>query len=361
MMLVPDGATAGAAQAAVIRRRHVIYVEGYDPQGAKGYYRLFDRSWARFLKVWPLKARRSELAVDSQDFAHWEVEAAGPNWQVVTRYDFLRQEHIIRANMAEPLLRQIPRALAWAFDYVVSGAIFRVLRASPYFGLVLLYFQTMLIWWLVLSAASGWLLALGTARVFGLGGWGNLATVPVAILAAIAIFLVLRPLANRLFLVQINNHWPYLCEFARGEATCFDAPIEACAQRVIAAVRANDADEIIVVGHSGGGALAPAVIVRALELDPDVGRRGPPIVLLTLGSIAPGAALHPKATRLRGAFARLAVEPSLRWFDCQVRQDIMNFWDFDPLEGIGVHVGPERCNPLIWELRLRDMVSPKCV
>ena len=51
---MPDGATAGAAQAAVIRRRHVIYVEGYDPQGAKGYYRLFDRSWARFLKVWPL-------------------------------------------------------------------------------------------------------------------------------------------------------------------------------------------------------------------------------------------------------------------------------------------------------------------
>ena len=126
----------------------MIYVEGYDPQGAKGYYRLFDRSWARFLKVWPLKSRLSELAVDSQDFAHWEVEAAGPNWQVVTRYDFLRQEHIIRANMAEPLRRQIPRALAWAFDYVVSGAIFRVLRASPYFGLVLLYFQTMLIWWL---------------------------------------------------------------------------------------------------------------------------------------------------------------------------------------------------------------------
>ncbi|HVD72798.1 MAG TPA: hypothetical protein VNC81_04350, partial [Xanthobacteraceae bacterium] len=258
---MPDGATAGAAQAAVIRRRHVIYVEGYDPQGAKGYYRLFDRSWARFLKVWPLKARLSELAVDSQDFAHWEVEAAGPNWQVVTRYDFLRQEHIIRANMAEPLLRQIPRALAWALDYLVSGAIFRVLRASPYFGLVLLYFQIMLIWWLALAVGGGWLIALAAMHVLGLGG---AASVPIGILGAIAIFFALRPLANRLFLIQINNHWPYLCAFARGEASCFDAPIEACAQRVIAAVRANDADEVIVVGHSGGGALAPAVIVRAL-------------------------------------------------------------------------------------------------
>src|SRR5439155_388782 len=116
----------------------------------------------------------------------------------------------------------------------------------------------------------------------------------------------LRPLADRWFLVQINNHWPYLCEFARGEATGFDPLIEACAQRVIAAVRANEADEVIVIGHSGGGAMAPAVIVRALELDPDIGRRGPPLVLLTLGSIAPGAALDPRAQSLRATFARPA-------------------------------------------------------
>jgi hypothetical protein len=162
-----------------------------------------------------------------------------------------------------------------------------------------------------------------------------------------------------LFVIQINSHWPYLCEFARGEATCFDAPIEACAQRVVAAARANDADEIVVIGHSGGGALAPAVIVRALELDPDVGRRGPPLVLLTLGSIAPGAALHPKATRLRAVFARIAVEPSITWIDSQSRKDVLNFWDFDPVAGLGIDVGNKRCNPIVWRVRFRDMLSPE--
>jgi hypothetical protein len=354
MTLVPDASTAGAAQGGLIRRRHVIYVEGYDPQGAKGYYRLFDRSWSRFLKIWPLKSRLSELALDSQDFAHWDVEAVGPNWQVATRYDFLRQEHIIRANMAEPLQQQIPRALAWAFDYVISGAIFRVLRASPYFGLVLLYFQTMLIWWLALAAGGGWLSALAAMHALGLG---VVASIPIGVLVAIASFLALRPLASRLFLIQINNHWPYLCAFARGEATCFDAPIEAGARRVLAAVRANDADEIIVVGHSGGGALAPAVIVRALELDPDIGRKGPPLVLVTLGSIAPGAALHPQAARLRAVFARLAVEPSVLWIDSQSRADVLNFWNFDPVEGVGARVDGRRCNPLIWKVRFGDMLS----
>jgi hypothetical protein len=352
---VADVAHRGAD---VIRRRHVIYVEGYDPQGAKGYYRMFERGFARFLKIWPLRAQLGPLELESQDFARWSIDAAGPNWQVATRYDFLRQEHIIRANMAEPLWRQIPSALAWAFDYVVSGAIFRVLRASGYFGAVLLYFQGMLLLWLALSLAGGWLIAHVAARY---GGLPLLAAIPLGIAAALAILVLLRRLADRWFVVQINNHWPHLCAFARGERTCFDAPVEACAQRLLAAVAANEADEIILIGHSGGGALAPAVMVRALELDPDVGRRGPPVVLLTLGSIAPGAALHPRAEKLRALFARIAVEPSVRWIDCQTRLDVMNFWDFDPVEGIGVQAGPQRCNPLVWNLRLRDMLNDEFI
>ena len=350
-----DAPVARTVQPALIRRRHVIYVEGYDPQGAQGYYTLFKRSWKRFLEVWPLDARVGDLQIDSQEFAHWDIATAGPNWQVATRYEFLRQEHIIRANMAEPLLRQIPRALAWAFDYLVSGANFRVLRASWEFGLALIYFQMLLIWWLVLAAGGGALVAWAVTNYFG---WPVLAGALAGALAAVALFVALRPLANRWFVIQINSHWPYLCAFARGEAGCFDRPIEACAQRMVAAVREGAADEIVVIGHSGGGALAPAVLTRALELDSDLGRRGPPVVLLTLGSIAPGAALHPKAAKLRAVFARLAVEPSVTWIDAQSRKDVLNFWDFDPVAGIGLSAGSARCNPLMWRVRFRDMLSP---
>ena len=100
-------------------------------------------------------------------------------------------------------------------------------------------------------------------------------------------------------------------------------------------------------------------MARALERAPELGRRGPPIVLLTLGSIMPGAALHPKATQLRSVVARLAVEPSIAWIDCQSRKDVMNFWDFDPVAGIGVAAGEARCNPLVWKLRFREMLSPE--
>jgi hypothetical protein len=54
---------------ALIRRRHVIYGEGYDPQGAEGYYRLFSRSFGRFLKNWPIESKIGDLQIDSDDFA----------------------------------------------------------------------------------------------------------------------------------------------------------------------------------------------------------------------------------------------------------------------------------------------------
>ena len=341
---------------APIRRRHVIYVEGYDPQGAEGYYDIFRRSWDRFLKIWPLKTKLGALTIDSEYFAHWDIETSAPNWQVQTRYEFLRQEQFIRANMAEPMPRQVRRALWWTFDYLFSGAIFRVFRASWQYALALIHFQMLMLWWLVLSAGGGVFAGYLCAEFFG---WPVYVSVPIGIVAAVAFFKLLRPLADRWFVVQINSHWPYLCEFSRGEPSCFDPPVNAGAERLIAVARANAVDEILVIGHSGGGVTAPAVVARALELDPDVGRHGPRVVLMTLGSIMPGAGVHPRHKRLRAIIERVAVEPSVLWVDAQSSKDVLNFENFDPVAGIGIDAGPRRCNPLVWQVRFRDMLSEK--
>ncbi len=341
---------------ALIRRRHVLYVEGYDPQGAEGYHNLFSRSFKRFLRNWPLTTTVSDLRIDSDDLAHWTIDSAGPNWQVSTRYDFLRQEQMIRANMAEPMWRQVPRALGWMLNYLFTGTLVRVYRASYQYGIALTTFQIMLVWWLVGSALAGWLI-----------GWlvmyltdGPLAfSVIVAVIAAVVCFKLLRPLADRFFVVQINSHWPYLLDYARGGPSCWDRCIEAGAHHLVEIARADAADEIVIVGHSGGGLTAPAVVARALELDPDLGRHGPRLVLLTPGSLMPGIGLHRGAVKVWAVIRRVAVEPSILWIDVQARADILNFCNFDPVGGIGVDAGPGRCNPLIWDVRMRDMLAPE--
>jgi hypothetical protein len=341
---------------ALIRRRHIVYVEGYDPQGAEGYHNLFSRSFRRFLKNWPLQTSISDVQIDSDDFAHWTIDAKGPNWQVATRYDFLRQEQMIRANMAEPLWRQVPRALAWMLNYLFTGTLFRVYQASYQYGLALTAFQLMLIWWLALAGLGGGLIAWLAMRLID----GPLAFAVIAgIVAALICFRLLRPLADKLFVVQINSHWPYLLEYARGEPSCWDRCIEVGAHRLVDIAKENAADEIVVVGHSGGGVTAPALLARALELDPELGRHGPRIVLLTPGSLMPGIGLHRGAARVHRDIARIAVEPSILWIDVQARADILNFYNFDPVSGIGVDAGLARCNPLVWIVRLRDMLAPE--
>jgi hypothetical protein len=338
------------------RRRHVFYVEGYDPRGAEGYFDLFQRSWNRCRRVWNFEGKLGELALDSELIAHWDVEAAGPNWRATTRYEFLRLEGVISANMAEPLWRQVPRAIIWGLDDLVSGTTARVSRAAWRFELHLLYFQMLLWLWLGLGLAGGVLAGLAAARF---GGWPAAAAIAVGAAVGLVCFLLLRPLADRLQVVQINSCWPYLREFARGQASAFDAPIDVYAARIVAAARAEQADEIVVVGHSAAGVTATAVMARAFALDPDLGRRGPPIVLLTLGSVLPAAALHPAAQRMRDTIRRLAVEPSLTWIDCVSRKDVMNFWSFDPVAGVGIQAGAQRCNPLTWPVRFKEVASPE--
>jgi hypothetical protein len=346
----------GAGRLSVIRRRHVIYVCGYDPQGAEGYYAIFERSWRRVVKLWNFQGTLSELHVDSEDFAHWDIEARGPNWQVSTRYEFLRQEQVIRANMAESMWRQAPRAILWTLYAHASGSHLRIMRGAWKYGLSLFHFQMMMIYWVLLAALGGAAAAWLVGSYLDTPIWVDMA---VGAVAAIAVFMMLRPLADYMFVVQINSHWPYLVRYARGEPSCWDQAIEAGGARLAEVARAAEVDEIIVIGHSGGGITAPAVVARALELDADLGRHGPRVVLLTIGSIMPAIGVYRVAVKVRAIIERIAVEPSIRWIDTQSRKDIMNFWQFDPVGGIGIDVGERRCNPLIWPVRFSDMLTPE--
>lgn len=340
----------------MITRRSVIYVSGYDPQGPEGYYSLFGSQLKRACALWHTKFILGPLAIESADIASWTVTMGGPNWRVITRYDFIRQENFINANCAEPIIRQIFRAVRWMLNDLATGTTFRVFRANWQFGMHHLVLQLLLLSWIAASVAAGVLAGyiaghnLGMARSIEIG---------ISVAIAFAIFMALRPLANRWLVIRVNNHWPYLREFGRGQASCFDRPIEIGAARLKDLVNSNDADEVVIIGHSGGAPLAQCMLARALELDHDLGLRGPRIVVLAIGSITPAVAFHPRALKMREIIRRLAVEPSITWIECQSRKDALNFWGFDPVSGVGIELGPERCNPLVWQLRFRDMLSPE--
>ena len=336
-----------------IRRRHIIYVEGFDPIGPKGYFDLFRGTCERFQRLWPVAAAHRPLEIDSAEFAHWGVDLRGANWQTSTQYDFLRLERFIKSDMAVPTVWVLLRGLKWFVGDLLSGAQFRILHASWRFGLQYLYFQLLLVAWLGISAAIA-------ASLGGLVAEQLNSALRGLIAALIALFVCgfgLRPVAERLGIIQIASCWLVLGRFCRGRPTWVDHAIEVGAARVVAAARANDADELVVIGHSSGCVVASAMMARALELDPDLGRTQPRLVLLTLGSVLPAVALHPAAQKMRNMVRRLAAAPALTWIDCQSRKDVMCFTNFDLVGTIGLEAGAQRCNPLLWRIRFREMIA----
>jgi pimeloyl-ACP methyl ester carboxylesterase len=340
-----------------IRRRHVLYVEGYDPLGTQWYYDLFRRTCERCRRLWPLTLTLHPLAIDSADFAHWRLDLSGSNWQVATRYDFLRMESFIGSDMKQTSARQLASGLGWCFGDASSGVLWRIFRTAGWrFAVHLVYFQLLLLAWLALAGGIGFSVGYALSRTLGLPI--SLAVAGGLLTAFVALF-ALRPLVDRWRVIQICSCWATLRKFGRGRPTWIDRVVEAGAQRLLAAARANEVDELVLVGHSTGGVLAAAITVRALDIDPDLGKRGPKLALLTLGSVMPAVALHPAARRMREIVARLATAENLTWVDCQSRKDVMCFFNFDPVDGIGVNVGAERCNPLIWRISFKDMIAPE--
>jgi len=350
------GAPAGEKPIVSIQRRHVIYVSGYDPRGAQSFFDLLRRTCERFCKLWPIGATLQAIDMEADDIARWQLDLRAADWQVATRYDFLRMEELIRADMAQPMPRPFLRGLSWYADDIFSGTQFRIFRAAWRFAVHLLCFQLLILAWTATAIVAGF----AADRLLDAFGLPPVASIPIATALGATTLFALRPLADRWRVVQIVSSWSTFRRFGRGRATWIDHAVERGARHLVAAARAGEADEIALVGHSSGGSIACAIMARALELDPELGRSGPRVVLLTLGSVMPAVALHPAARHMRAIVARLATAQTITWVDCQSRKDVMCFVDFDPVAGVGIkELGAARRNPLLWRISFKEAIAPE--
>jgi pimeloyl-ACP methyl ester carboxylesterase len=341
----------------LIQRRHVFYISGYDPQGVLGYYRLFQRELHRFLRLWPVNAALSNLQIDDDRIsARWQIKTTGANWHVETTYEFLRWDDIVARDMRRPIVILLLRILHFFIEYLLNGTTSRVFRASWRFGIFYLGSIFALVLSFVIPILFGWMTySLGRDAV----GASGPTSIGIGIVVGGAACFFFLYLCNRWSIIVLCNAWLWFQDWAHGRRPDYLARLDEFARRIIAMARAGDVDELLVIGHSGGGTTAIPVIARALEFDPDFARAGAPVTLFVLGSSLPVAALHPLAHDVREGIRRVALEPSLAWIECQARKDIINFQNCDMVRGIGVNAGPQQCNPLYWTIRFRDVVSPE--
>jgi pimeloyl-ACP methyl ester carboxylesterase len=119
----------------------------------------------------------------------------------------------------------------------------------------------------------------------------------------------------------------------------------------------DEADEILIVGHSVGTQIAVAAVARALAR---LGNRDIRLSLLTLGHTIPLEALHPTAQRFRAEIMAVAGDRRVTWIDVSAAIDSACFPLCDPLQASGLaQPDPSDPKPKIVSARFPKLFRPE--
>jgi hypothetical protein len=334
---------AGAEASTVIAKRLVFHLGGYDP--ITPYVvaqRRFVRELARFEGTWSAKASIGALD-ENADQAKWSVITKGRNWQVESDYRLVRWDDVIEDFSGQTVWRRVPRGIVAFLDFIWSGALWGYLRTNWHYAVFFLYPFVMFGLFVAAACAAGaYLLSRGDS---------------IALAAAATVFamsaLMLGPW-RWMHLDMLFDDWIFARDYVRSGNANLEKRLDNIARELVAAARSSGADEIVVVGHSLGAALAVNLLDRALELEPALGSRGTPITFLSIGSSILKVGLHRAAVRFRAAVERVARAPGILWGDFQARIDIMNFYDVDPMAEMSL---PSKPGPVIRLVELGRMLE----
>jgi hypothetical protein len=347
--MLPNQAAKGSAMPkALVHKRCFVQMTGYEPVGPERQHRRFIREMARFQKTWNVQGSVSpvELSADGA-VANWTVETSGPNWRVTTDFHWFRWDDFVAADMAKSDWWRFPLGIAALMEFILTGTVIKYFIVAWRYGGFFLYP-------LVFILGMGWLSIAATR--FAVIHAGLPYPMLLAPLLWLAIFAGLRWTFGRM--VQIGyalDDWYFARDFVHRGRRELEARLDCLAGELVRLFRETDADEIVVDGHSLGAPLSLSGVVRALQLDPQLGR-GKPIHLVSSGSSLLKVALHPAAGWLREAVGRLVNAPQIYWVEYQALVDVINVYKVDPVAALGM---PAVGKPIVRIIRIRMMVEEK--
>lgn len=319
------GPDASAAPVGRVRRRTVLYLSGFDPQGAGRYHALYRQEAQKQGQLTGKTLRVGDRFKDGPLASGWRVEMPLPQGeQVQTQYLFLRWDDIVRAHWPRARWRLWGLTLSTTARMWINGSMWRFLQTS---------------WPAFLALVLPSLSLLGSSILL-VAGWAATAWLwPAAPVVALAVGLGSSGVAWQGFRwmnARAQSDWlmrsaRVILMQARGELPELEQRLSHFADRLLAELQAPDGpDEVLVVGHSSGAMLAVSVVARALHHPstlPDDARK---LSLLTLGQCIPVLSYQPEARGFRAELLSLRRHPGLQWLDVTAPPDGCCFALIDP-------------------------------
>ncbi|MDD9910360.1 MAG: alpha/beta fold hydrolase [Ahrensia sp.] len=324
-----------------VQRRAVFFIGGYDPKSADAFFARHDRETGRFEALWDVEVDQTAITKVTDDITRASYETRGDGWTCHTDLLFLTLDDVVLADFDKPFLTRLARYLRSFADYMISGTAFSFARhAWRFFGYFLYPFVMLLLAFLV-SLGVGYMICRSGVSLYWLSA-------PVIFLAAFSAFVQLG--GKRYHVLHLMDLWSFSSDFLHARRADMDEKLGRVAETIIAASNSDAYEEIVLVGHSTGGALMLDAAGRAFERSDGTAR----FSILTVGSTALKIGLHPAAGWFRKRLNEMLNSRSIAWFDYQCLTDIINFYRVDPAHLMGVES---------WEavtvraIRIREMVD----
>ncbi len=335
-----------------MRKRHVFYFSGFDPRGAAHYHTLY-REQAKLqgplngLDLTVGKRRRFGKMANV-----WTITAG--DWE--TEYEFLRWDDIIRRHWPNGEWQLLKTAVPVYWVFLKDGLIGKLLKIAWPAALTVSYpiiaFLGLLLGGLALAVA-----AVISAVPLGFPWWTG---VLLGTLFFAGSILLGRWSDGRFRSFWLLRTYGLMQPWAYGKVPELDERIREFAAYIVGKIRDSDAEEILLVGHSVGTILTISVVAEMLQLEPDLGQRGPEFGLVSLGNCIPLVSLLPGSGKLRSDLKTVATAPGVRWVDFSARRDGASVTQVDPLivSGISRPAGI-RVRPQQFPVRIVKMFSPE--
>ena len=342
-------------------KRHVYFLSGFDPKGAAYYHALYQAQALEQAAVNAMQIQVGARQRDASGNSLWKINAVSPDGRACeTTYQFSRWDDLVRQNWprsAWPMLMDMlfSYRLMWA-----SGEIATVWRLSRKTLVGLAYPLVVLGGGLVL----GLLAAFGMAA--GLSKWGASAGLTGAAglsMLALVLWGTLR-LEDRLNTTWLVRIFSFSGKQGCGQLPALEKRLNEVAAEIARKMRANDVDEILVVGFSVGSILGVSAVARALA-DADAANTQtaqvyrPAISLLTLGHCIPMLGLLPHAQAFRDELGVLAQSRVVHWIDFSSPTDWGSFALVDPVTACRLDVpAASKVNPAMRSPRFHALFTP---
>ena len=332
-----------------VRSRAVFLIGGYERNDAAGFFRRIGRELDRFRTCWRVDAQMDEPRHDiNAHTATASILYADDQRRCQSDLTFLSFDDIVKKDGARPLhMRLLAYVLAFS-DYVVSGTMFRFFSTNWRFALYFLYPMLTFL-------ALGWLGTVAYRLVAALnppGGW----VIPAIVGLGVTVTGT-RYFARRYFLFHLMDLWSFSREHLHCRRKDMDERLALWASVIEERLAARTYDEVLLVGHSTGGALILDLAYLLAERL-DKADRKIDFELLTVGSTSLKVALHPAAVRARERLQTLPGHAGIRWTEFQALTDIINFYKCDPYAAAGLQHSRTDAFPRQFQVRFKHMLQP---